>query len=262
MIPRKIHYIWLSEEKKPALVQSCISTWQKVMPDYEIKCWNMDNIPNHHWIDESIAIRKWASASDYIRLYALYTEGGIYLDSDVMARKRFDCFLDADFFSAVEYNKKRFVAYNSAKMINTEGIRINNQGIIHGLNINAAIMGSIKENKFVKDAMDFYDSNHFVLSSHVVLKGGKTNIDFVAPVILAEACEQYGFRYKNENQKLKNDIILYKNNVLADSIMSADKNSYAIHICMGSWGDYSLISKIILKIKIIVKMFLLKTINM
>ena len=47
-------------------------------------------------------MRKWAFACDYIRVYALYTEGGIYLDSDVFVRNSLDFCLANRAFSAVE----------------------------------------------------------------------------------------------------------------------------------------------------------------
>ena len=84
-IPRKIHYVWLGSAPLPASVKDCIKSWEKYMPDYSIKCWNeksfdINSVP---WVKEAIQQKMWAFASDYIRLYALYTEGGIYLDTDV-----------------------------------------------------------------------------------------------------------------------------------------------------------------------------------
>ena len=35
--------------------------------------------------------------ADYIRAYALFTEGGFYLDSDVIVNKKFDTFLNYGF---------------------------------------------------------------------------------------------------------------------------------------------------------------------
>ena len=60
---------------------TCINSWKEIMPDYEIICWDtkkfdIESIP---FVNEACSVKKWAFASDYIRLYALYTEGGIYL---------------------------------------------------------------------------------------------------------------------------------------------------------------------------------------
>ena len=37
--------------------------------------------------------KKWAFAADVVRFYAVYTEGGIYMDSDIFIKKRFDSFI-------------------------------------------------------------------------------------------------------------------------------------------------------------------------
>ena len=76
-----------------------------MIPDYEIVCWDKErfDIESVPFVKHAYACRKYAFAADYIRLYALYTEGGIYLDSDVMAFKRFDRFLHHTAFSSIEY---------------------------------------------------------------------------------------------------------------------------------------------------------------
>lgn len=43
MIPKKIHYCWMSGEEYPELVKKCINSWKKIMPDYEIIEWNSLN---------------------------------------------------------------------------------------------------------------------------------------------------------------------------------------------------------------------------
>ena len=41
------------------------------------------------FVKEACNLKKWAFACDYIRAYALYHEGGIYLDSDVRVIRPF-----------------------------------------------------------------------------------------------------------------------------------------------------------------------------
>ena len=96
MIPKIIHFCWLSNDPYPKEIRQCMDSWKKVMPDYEIKLWNMETFDVSSapvYVQEAVKARKWAFAADYIRMYALYTEGGIYLDSDVKILKRFDDFL-------------------------------------------------------------------------------------------------------------------------------------------------------------------------
>ena len=85
MIPKIIHFCWLSGDPYPEKIRKCMKTWKKVMPDYEIKLWSMETFDVSSapvYVQEAVKARKWAFAADYIRMYALYTEGGIYLDSD------------------------------------------------------------------------------------------------------------------------------------------------------------------------------------
>ena len=102
LIPKVIHFCWLSNDPYPLKIRRCMDTWKKVMPDYEVKLWNTDNfdIDSVPYVRQAFEARKWAFAADYIRMYALYTEGGIYLDSDVKILKRFDDFLHYSFFSS------------------------------------------------------------------------------------------------------------------------------------------------------------------
>lgn len=78
-----------------------MQTWQKKMPDYELKEWNESNFDINNsipFVKEAYKAKKWAFVTDYVRLYALYTEGGIYMDTDVKVLKPFDEFLKYNFF--------------------------------------------------------------------------------------------------------------------------------------------------------------------
>lgn len=112
-IPKIIHYVWLGSGKMSPFIQDCVDSWKRVMPDYEIKCWNEQNFDVNSvvWVKEALENKKWSLASDYIRHYALYTEGGIYMDTDVKVYKPFDEFLKYDFFSSIELHPNLFKQY-------------------------------------------------------------------------------------------------------------------------------------------------------
>ena len=63
----------------------CIESWHKYLPGYTLKLWNEDSfdINTVPYVKEAYEARKFAFVTDYIRLYALYHEGGIYMDTDV-----------------------------------------------------------------------------------------------------------------------------------------------------------------------------------
>ncbi len=101
MIPKVIHYIWFGKGKKNELIEGCMKSWKKYCPDYEIKEWNEDNfdINSNQYVKEAYDNKKWAFVSDYVRLYALYNEGGVYLDTDCELLGNIDEFLANNAFS-------------------------------------------------------------------------------------------------------------------------------------------------------------------
>lgn len=107
-IPRIIHYIWLGGHEKDPLFQKCMSSWKKFCPDYTFIEWNEKRIPNikNQFFHEAIQAKKWAFASDYLRLYVLYHFGGLYFDTDLEVTANLDCFLSHDFFCGFENDNR------------------------------------------------------------------------------------------------------------------------------------------------------------
>lgn len=105
MIPKIIHLCWLSGDAYPPMIQTCIDSWKQQLPDYEIRLWDTHrfDINSTLWTRQAFEVKKYAFAADYIRLYALYHEGGIYLDSDVMVYRSFDDLLDLPYFIGEDF---------------------------------------------------------------------------------------------------------------------------------------------------------------
>ncbi len=92
MIPKIVHTFWFGGREKPLHIQSLLETQKQVLSDYEHREWNEASFPldQHPAVAEAAAAGKWAHVSDYARLYVLTAMGGIYLDTDVQVRRRFD----------------------------------------------------------------------------------------------------------------------------------------------------------------------------
>lgn len=88
MIPKIIHYCWFGKKPKPLLVEECIASWQKILPDFEIRCWEEDNMDmGHPFIKKAYKDKQWAFVADFVRLQKLSEQGGVYLDTDMMMLK-------------------------------------------------------------------------------------------------------------------------------------------------------------------------------
>lgn len=232
MIPKKIHYVWLGKNKPSPSVIRCIDSWRRVMPTYEMKCWNEDNfdIDSVTWVKEAIEKKKWSLASDYIRHYAVYNEGGIYFDTDVYTYKSLDDFLNYDFFSSIELHPNDFNNHGKHQLDKNCKPLIYGQGIA-GLGILAAAFGACKGNVFIKECLDFFGSRHFIKEDGTLFE------DFINPAIMAELLIKYGFRYTDEKQELKDNMVVFPSSVLAGDIKTRTKDSHLIHWCDSTWRD-------------------------
>ena len=138
MIPRIIHYCWFGRGPMPELALKCIESWHKFMPDYEYKLWNEDNfdINCNQYVKEAYEAKKYAFVTDYVRLFALYTEGGIYMDTDVEVLKPYDDLLPLSGFTGYEGCKAKLPVTGT--------------------------IASVAGNSWVKEQLDSYQGAHFV----------------------------------------------------------------------------------------------------
>ncbi|MDR2496364.1 MAG: hypothetical protein LBD21_04475 [Tannerellaceae bacterium] len=218
LIPRKIHWCWLSDDPLPRLVRDCIKSWQRIMPDYEIIRWDTKRFDIHsvQFVEQAYNARKWAFAADYIRLFALYAEGGIYLDSDVRVFRKFDKFLRYSAFSGTEKWRDAQNKYT-------------------GCGIQAAIIGAEKGNPWIKDCMAYYLSRDFIVTN------GKIQPVDVSPAVLAHYADiGYGFKYdifSTKAQLLKSNIAIFPPSVFASLWSEANLSTYAMHLGEQAWID-------------------------
>ena len=155
------------------------------------------------FVKEAYEARKWAFVADYIRLYALYSEGGIYLDSDVEVLKNFDQYLKHPFF------------------IGTEPYIVDNK-IYY--DVEAAIMGAEAGHPFLKECLDEYGTMHFA-----------GNEQETVCHLMARKAEKYGYITENKHQELSNGVVVYPLDHYGNRYCFHDKT--AIHWCQSSWLD-------------------------
>ena len=147
MIPKKIHYCWFGENEMSPLIKECIESWHKYLPDWEYILWNEDNSPlNHSFVKKALKEKKYAFVADYVRAYALYTYGGVYLDTDMELIKDITPLLQHDFFAAYEDND-----FNK---------------------VSCGVIGCVKEHLMMKNLLNFYDNNNNFYKTMPYILGG------------------------------------------------------------------------------------------
>lgn len=157
MIPKIIHFCWLSEEAFPKKIQRCMNSWKRMLPDYTIIHWNTKNfdVNCNAFVKQAYECGDYAFVADYVRFYALFTMGGIYLDSDVEVLDSFDELLRYKSFFGYEYT---------------------------GLP-DAAVIGAEKGTEWLKFAIDWYEMHSFFYAD-----GTRNRI--IAPLVLKYAFER------------------------------------------------------------------------
>ena len=198
-IPKKIHYVWVGKNPKSKDIQRCMETWKVHLKDYEIIEWNEDNfdIQSNKFVREAYEAKKWAYVSDYIRAYAIYNYGGIYLDTDVLVLDNLEELLE----------NRAFVGYETPDYPFT------------------AVFGAEKGHPFIKKMLDYYDGLSFEFDKNDQYKS--VNTKTVSDILI----EDYDCKLGNKEQILKDGIKVYKDTVLCNP----SENSKTIHIFTGTW---------------------------
>lgn len=207
---KKIHYCWFGGGKIPKAATKCINTWKKMLPDYEIKEWNEQNfdVNSIPFVKEAYESGKWAFVSDYVRIYALYNEGGIYLDTDMKIIK--------DVSEIV--NKDMFLGYEDTGYVGT------------------AIIGvKEKNNKYIKEILDYYDKiEHF---------NPEIMYNYANPAIITRILKKYD-SYKNEEgiRVFDNNIYVYPRDYFYPLSYNYSEKMYTENTCMvhlfnATWAD-------------------------
>ncbi len=82
----------------------CIESWKEILTDFQIKRWDESNFDYEAFAftRKAYKLKRYAFVSDVCRLFALYQDGGIYLDTDMLVLKDFSTLLHEPFFIGEE----------------------------------------------------------------------------------------------------------------------------------------------------------------
>ena len=217
MIPKKIHYVWIGGPKGN-LENICINSWREKLPEFEIIEWNENNfdiekeIKGKKFLEECYKRKLWAFISDYIRIKALYEQGGVYMDTDMQIIKDITHLLG---------EHKVFFGYEDEK------------------HISAGIIGAEKGQKIFKEMLDFYESD--------ILEASFFTIPKVITYIVEKNYKQIDKNNYEDGIHIYDKEYFYPFSYKEDFEYSCIKeNTYGIHWWGKSWAkkrDYFLESK-------------------
>jgi len=218
----------------PQSQKDCIKSWQKIMPDYKITRWDEDNFDFEQYAASKFAYqeKKYALVSDVCRYNVLYEYGGIYLDTDVKVFKRFDNFLDADFFSAIELYNEFFIE-NIAEMLNEDGTPKMNGDIPH-LEILTSTLGSIPKNQLIGEIRDYYNQME---ANEETARNYRKYIN--NDRLVARFATKYGFRYVDELQHLDGNMVIYPTGIFGHAFCPNQNFEVSYHYNAASWANRS-----------------------
>lgn len=209
-IPKTIHLCWFGGGDYPVEVKACLDTWRRILPDYRIRVWTGDDaralgIP---YVNEALDCRKWAFACDVVRFYAVYTEGGVYMDSDIFLYSRFDdiAATDADF---ITFHEKCDPDHED-------------------FGLQAAMFMGVKGNRFCREMLDHYAKEHFLNED------GSMNL-LISPIRMRDIASRHGYVAEDREMRLDILTVLPTRRLKPRKRYPRSKDCIGEHRVVGSW---------------------------
>jgi len=206
-IPKIVHYCWFGRGQKPKIVRKCIASWKKRLPDYTFMEWTEDQFDVHSsaYVQEAYTSRKFAFVSDVARLHALYSHGGIYMDTDVEVLQPLDRFLSHEAFSGFEDE----------------------------VFLQSGTMGAVPGHPWIKELLDYYGNKSFI-------KADGSYDTTTNTMVISRICERHGLQMNGRYQQLSNGVAFYPRTYFSpyDYINGGNylsEESYTIHHFAQSW---------------------------
>lgn len=209
MIPKKIHYCWFGRTELPQLAKDCIASWHQYMPDWEYCLWDENSFDDIivPYIAEAYEAKKYAFVSDYVRLWALEREGGVYLDTDVELFKSLEDLL----------NYKAFAGFEGSKH----------------LPLGTCVLASEAHGEWVREMLGYYDNRHFVKEDGSF--DLTTNVQF-----LSAKMRDNGFIQNGAEQDYK-DLHIFPVEYFCPRQTTGEYlrsgNTYCDHLGLNSWSE-------------------------
>lgn len=210
MIPKIIHYCWFGGLDLPESTKRYMESWKQYCPDYQIKEWNETNfdINSCEFVKEAYVNKKWAFVSDYVRFYAMYTEGGMYVETDAEILRPIDELLVHSAFFGLA-----------------------------GDDTTLSLCGTEKGHSVAKNIIDLYQKKRFVNED------GSFNTVTINKELFELLVRSYGLPAKDKTlQVLKDNTVVYPDEYFfsydyVTGLTNLNEKLFVRHYGDGSWLD-------------------------
>ena len=234
MIPKIIHYCWVGKGLMPKSQKDCIKGWKKLMPDYKIMRWDESNFDVNQYESTRLpyAAKKYAYVADVCRFNVLAEFGGIYLDTDVEVFKRFDDFLDCNFFSGIELYQEFEKGHIAEQYLNEDGTAKNPTQDVPHFEILTSTIGCVPNNPVICKIRDFYNN---IYIDQEIMESYREH--FNLDRLVARYLTQYGFKYKDETQHFGNKMVVYGTGTFGHAFCPTKTYSISYHHNAATWNS-------------------------
>ena len=225
MIPKIIHYCWFGGNPLTPLAEECLASWHEHMPEWKYMRWDEASLTQALsplkggegcWLDymplyvkQAYEARKFAFVSDYVRLWALEQNGGVYVDTDVKVLKSYEPLLNDTAFIGLEESKAHLPG--------------------------TCVMGCEAHCKWVQDMLALYDGLEFIKPDGSL--DMMTNVQRMGESLMSKGFVPNGKEQYLEGYGLRIYTHDYFSPITSTRVMRRTKNTYSIHYFAESWRE-------------------------
>lgn len=232
MIPKIIHYCWFGKGLMPKSQRDCIKGWQKLMPDYTIMRWDEStfDLTKYPLAQCACNVKKYALASDVCRYNVLAQYGGIYMDTDVELFKRFDAYLDCNFFSGIELYNEFETERIKEQYLNDDSTAKDPSQDVPRLEMLTSTMGCTPQFEMIVALRDYYNN---LPASDDYARNYRQHVN--NDRLVARYAAQRGFTYQDKTQHFGDNVVVYATGTFGHAFCPNPNFTVSYHHNAASW---------------------------
>lgn len=204
-----IHYCWFGGKPMPGHALKTLDSWRRFAPTYGLRRWDEEtfDVAACPWVADAYEAGKFAFVADYVRFWALYHYGGVYMDLGSL--------LIRDIESLLEQNVPLSAIERETGTVNC--------GLIMACEPGDVVVGEVLQ---TYDGLNYVDTLEF-------------RRDHTVNEMFTACFEKAGFKRNRQTQTVRGWTLLESDCFCPNFTLGGyriKKNTYSTHVYTGSWG--------------------------